>query len=71
MSPLYEIALAALTDLYEDTQQSSDRAIFAERPAAAVRLGQQAAVVKSALRLLESLTPHRPLSAQDTERVAS
>lgn len=71
MSALLPIALAALEALADDYAASSDRAIFASRPATAVHLGQQAAVARAALQLLQSITPHRPLSPQNTERVAS
>lgn len=64
MSTLYPIALAALEDLFDDISASSDRAIFANRPATAVHLGQQAAMVKAALLILRSSAPAIPPAAR-------
>jgi hypothetical protein len=67
---MYEIALAALEDLYEDIQSKSDRAIFQSRPASAVRIGQEAATVKAALYLIQNLVSHHPVPPQDGELLA-
>lgn len=68
---MLEIAIAALEDLYEDIQSESDRAIFRERPASAVRIGQEAATVKAALYLIQNLVSNHPVPPQDGELLAS
>ena len=70
-TPMLEIAVAALEDLYEDIQSESDRAIYQSRPAAARRIGQEAATVKAALYLIQNLVSRHPIPPQDGELLAS
>ena len=71
MTPRFELALAALLDLQDEVRDQWTQSYFQSRFYSAVEHGQNEALIKAAISLLQSLHPVRPLPVEDGERLAS